>query len=92
MDHTAVIREFIIDNFLFGEGALSEDTDLFKKQIIDSTGILEVVSFLEERFGLKIVDDEMLPSNFSSLGNLSRFVASKMEATPSRPAGAAPRS
>ena len=72
------IKQFIVDNFLFGDGKnLSKETPLFEKGIIDSTGVLELVSFIEENFEITISDDELVQVNFSSLSAIEKFLQSK---------------
>ena len=72
------IKEFVVENFLFGEeGKLENDTDFFEKSIIDSTGILELVCFVEETCNLTISDDEIVEQNFSSVNNVSTFIEKK---------------
>ncbi len=72
------IRRFIKDNFLLGNDASLKDDDSFMgKGIVDSTGILEVVSFVEEAFGFKIDDEELLPDNLDSINNLTAFIQKK---------------
>jgi acyl carrier protein len=72
------IRGYIAENFLFGNAdQLSVDDSFLDKGIIDSTGILEIIMFLEEEFGVKVADNEMLPENLDSIGNLVRFIAKK---------------
>ena len=79
MDTSAKVREFVVENFLFGDGqALKDDTSFMEDGIIDSTGILELVFFLEETFGLKIEDEELVPDNMDSLQNISRFIERKL--------------
>ena len=75
------MREFIVDNFLFGQdGAdLTDEASLLEHGIIDSTGVLELVSFLEEGYQLKIDDEELIPENLDSIGNLARFVRRKLQ-------------
>ena len=69
------IREYIADNFLFGDTAQLNATDSFlDRGIIDSTGILEIVLFLEEEFGIKVADHEMLPENLDSIANIVSYV------------------
>ena len=71
-------KQFIIDNFLFGDGAkLADDTPLFEKGIIDSTGVLELVAFIEDNFRVKVTDDELVQENFSSLTAIEKFLQSK---------------
>ena len=61
MDITSLVREFVVENFLFGDGeVLKEDTSFMEEGIIDSTGILELVFFLEETFGVKVEDTELV--------------------------------
>lgn len=76
------IREFIVNNFLFGndDESFTVEDSFMEKGIIDSTGILEVIEFIEESYEIKIEDDELLPENLDSLINLSNFITRKMEA------------
>ena len=75
----STVREFIVNNFLFGQdGAeLTDDASLLELGIIDSTGVLELVSFLEGGYQLKIDDEELIPENLDSITNLARFVRRK---------------
>ena len=74
------IRQFIIDNFLFGEldTELSNDDSLLDRGIIDSTGVLELVTFLEDKYAMKIQDDELVPQNLDSVNGLVQFVNRKV--------------
>ena len=79
MAHSSKVREFIIENYLFGDGdTLAEDTSFLESGIIDSTGILELIFFLEETFDVKIEDDELVPENMDSLKNISLFMERKL--------------
>ena len=70
------IKEFIIENFLFGEESdLNDDTSFLEEGIIDSTGVLELIEFLEEEFEIEIDDEDMIPENLDSLNNLEKFMA-----------------
>ena len=75
------LRQFVIDNFLFGQsnGHLKNDDSFLDKGIIDSTGVLELVAFLEEKYQIKIQDRELIPDNLDSINNLIRFVESKLQ-------------
>ena len=75
------LRQFIIDNFLFGQGNgnLRNDDSFLDKGIIDSTGVLELVVFLEEKYHIKIQDRELIPDNLDSINNLVRFVETKLQ-------------
>jgi acyl carrier protein len=69
----------VVENFLFGDdGPLKEDTSFLEEGIIDSTGILELIAFLEETYGLTIRDEEYVPENFDTLGNVARFLERKL--------------
>jgi acyl carrier protein len=79
MDYVATVRDFVVANFLFGDGELlKEDTSFMEKGIVDSTGMLEMIMFLEETYNIKIEDDELVPENLDSLQNISRFVSRKV--------------
>ena len=72
------IRNFIIENFLFEEDdSLKEDTSFLESGIIDSTGILELVMFIEETYGINVEDDEIIPENLDSISNVVAYVNRK---------------
>ncbi len=82
MDISAIIRNFIIENFLFEESeTLKMDTSFLEGGIIDSTGILELVAFIEERFEIQVEDEELVPENLDSIANLAKFILKKKEAS-----------
>ena len=83
------IREFIVSNFLFGQNAasLTDEASFLEGGIIDSTGVLELVAFLEQRWAISVADRELLPENLDSVQNASRFVARKLEAQGAQVAG-----
>ena len=79
-----ITKQFIVDNFLFGDGAkLTDDTLLFEKGIIDSTGVLELVAFIEDNFNVTVADEELVQENFSSLIAIEKFLQSKNNKTAS---------
>ena len=79
MDTADIIKEFIIDNFLFGElDHFDENTELFEKGILDSTGIIELVGFIEKTFNITIDDEELIIDNFSSLSRITRYLQMKL--------------
>lgn len=82
----AEIKAFIVANFLFGdEGAgFTDEQSFLETGIIDSTGLLELVAFVEQKYGISIGDREMVPENLDSLSNVSRLVARKLEAVPAK--------
>lgn len=72
------IRQFILKNFYVADAAsLLDDTSLLDQGIIDSTGVLEVIAFIEDEFGVKVEDEEMLPENLDSIDRIDAFVARK---------------
>lgn len=80
------IREFVIDNFLFGQpDELFLDTDSFlEKGLIDSMGILTLVEFVRDRYRIAIEDEELIPENWDSVQRIARFIQSKFNSqTPS---------
>lgn len=79
MSGSKKIRAFIVDNFLFGDGSsLTNDTSFLEERIIDSTGILQIISLIEEEFNIKIDDEEILPENLDSLSNITVFLNKKL--------------
>ena len=81
-DIKAQVRQFIADNFIMGADgvALGDDDSFLEHQVLDSTGFLELISHLEESYGIKVLDDEMVPENLDSLRNVAEFVARKRAA------------
>jgi acyl carrier protein len=75
------IRSFIVENFLFGasDRDLKDGDSLLEKGIVDSTGVLELVAFLERSYGIKVADEELVPENLDSITNLGTYVARKRE-------------
>jgi acyl carrier protein len=73
------VRAFIVENFLFGnEDGLKDDTSFLDEGIIDSTGILEMVSYLEEEFGIHVEDEELIPENLNSINNVVAYLEKKV--------------
>ncbi|MBV8091828.1 MAG: acyl carrier protein [Acetobacteraceae bacterium] len=70
------IKQFVIEEFLpdVPEGDLTEDFDLIENGVIDSLGLLKVIAWIEDEFGVLIEVDEMVPENFSTIGTISAFV------------------
>jgi acyl carrier protein len=75
------VRSYILENFLFtdDESALNSEDSFLEKGVLDSTGILEVIYFLEEEFEISIDDEEMIPENLDSVNNIVKFVSSKQK-------------
>ena len=75
-----IVKQFIKKNFLFSDKKdnIDENMSLYENRIVDSTGVLEVVDFLEETFGIKIEDDELVPDNLDSIKKISKFIHKKI--------------
>ncbi len=72
------LKEFVVENFLFGEAnGLQDGTSFLEEGIIDSTGVLELVTFLEEDFGIQVADDELIPENLDSINNVAGYLERK---------------
>jgi len=82
-DISLAVRRFIGENFLFRDDgdAITHDASLLDAGIIDSTGVLELVSFLETTFGIEVQDDEMLPENLDSIRAIANYVSRKLESS-----------
>lgn len=79
MKNRDIIKNFIVDNFLFGDSSnFDENTNIFEKSIIDSTGILELVLFIEEYYNISISDEELIQENFSSVNTIAQFLQTKL--------------
>jgi len=74
------IRKFITDNFMIGQNPdeLKRDTSFLDNGIIDSLGVLELVSFVEEKFGIEVRDEELVPDNLDSINNLLGYIKRKL--------------
>ena len=75
------VRRFIIDNFLFGsdDPLLTDEASFLQTGIIDSTGILELISYVEDSYNIEIADDDVTPENLDSLDRIAKFVVRKLE-------------
>jgi len=73
------IHDFIVDRFLYGDRSkpLGPEDSLLDKGIIDSTGVLELVAFLQNEFGIEIPDEEIIPDNLDSIVKLTRYIQHK---------------
>ena len=76
MSHSATIRRFLIEEFLpdVPEQDLDQDLDLIENGVIDSLGLLKVIAWIEDQFGISVEVDEMVPENFSSIERISALV------------------
>jgi acyl carrier protein len=78
MNIQQTIHDYIVDNILFGDGEkLTEEVSFQESGILDSTGFLELITFAETRFGIRIADAEVVPDNFDTLRKMAAFVERK---------------
>jgi acyl carrier protein len=78
MKNIETIVNFIKESFLFNNGfKFNGDTNLFEKGILDSTGIIELISFIERNYDIVVEDDELLLDNFSTINSIESFLAQK---------------
>ncbi|HNW60197.1 MAG TPA: acyl carrier protein [bacterium] len=78
MDIRDQVYTYVVDTYLFGDGShLKDDDSLTGGGFIDSTGVIELVAYLESTFNLRIEDDEIIPDNFDSVERISRYIALK---------------
>ena len=75
------VKDFILEQFLFDDnnGDLANDVSFLETGIVDSTGILELLAFLEETYRIHIEDEELVPSNLDSIKNVVSFVTRKLK-------------
>lgn len=73
------LTDFVVENFLFGDAdrVPAAEESLVDGGIVDSTGILELIEFLESQFGIEVADTETVPTNLDSIANLTAFVLRK---------------
>lgn len=79
MSFKLAIRNFIVDSFLFGEDeGLSDDTSFLKQGIIDSTGVMQLVSFIQDQYNVSVADEDLTPENLDSIRKVSAFIERKI--------------
>ncbi len=81
MEIEAQVRKYVAQNLLFSDNGFEyEDNDSFLQEgIVDSVGVLELVLFVEETFGVNVDDQEITPDNFDSVNKLARYIRSKVD-------------
>ena len=81
MSVTADVEQFILSELSQGRGitAVDPDDNLLAKGIVDSHGVMELVAFLEERYGISVRDEDLTPENFESVARIEEFVARKQD-------------
>jgi len=78
MEIIKTIRKFLIENFLFEEDEnVRNETSFLENGILDSTGVLELIAFLEETYGIEVEDEEVIPENLDSIANVAQYILKK---------------
>ena len=78
MEVRIVVRNFISENFILDAAEdLREEDSLLERGIIDSTGVLELVAFIEEKYGITVEDDELIPENLDTIRDIAEFIRQK---------------
>lgn len=79
MEQKETVKNFIVNDLLFGNTALltSDDQSFLQTGILDSSGLLELITFIENTFGISVNDDELVPENLDSLDNVAKFIIKK---------------
>jgi len=78
-EHATALSEFVRNELLHGRKvALTEDADLLSAGIVDSLGILRLVAFIEERFGVQVPDEDVVFENFQSIGAMASYVSQRL--------------
>ena len=79
MNYKTEVKNFVVSNLLFGvAGDLKDNTSFLDSGTVDSTGVLEIIMFLEETYGIKIEPEEMVPENLDSIDRVSDFLTRKL--------------
>jgi acyl carrier protein len=71
------VRSYVASNFYIGPQPLADEASLLELGVVDSTGVLELVAFLERTFGLEVRDEELVPENLDSIDAICEFVSRK---------------
>lgn len=74
------IRQYLAENFLFSDNGykLEDESSFLEEGVVDSTGVLELVMFVEETFGISVQDEEIVPQNFDSVSQLAAYIRRKL--------------
>ena len=84
MNVLETVKAYVVENFLFGDDSrIGPKTEFLENGILDSTGVLELVGFLEEKFGIRVEDDELVPDNMNSLEKIALYISKKTDKTQS---------
>lgn len=76
MDIKSQVRQYIAKNLLFSDNGFpyGDNASFLEEGIVDSLGVMELVLFIEEKFGVKVKDEELTPDNFDSVNNLAEYI------------------
>lgn len=86
INYAKEVRDFVVSNFLFGEaGSLTDDTSFLESGVIDSTGMLELIMFLENTCEVRVEPEEMVPENLDSVNRVAQFLSRKKGGTAAAP-------
>ena len=79
MDIKEQIRQYLAENFLFSDNGfnLGDDDSFLEEEVVDSTGVMELVLFVEDNFGVSVADEEIIPDNFDSVNQLAAYIQRK---------------
>ncbi len=79
MNYKTRVKDFVVSNLLFGAaGDLKDNMSFLESGTIDSTGVLEIIMFLEETYGIKVEPEDMVPENLDSIDRISEFLTRKL--------------
>jgi acyl carrier protein len=79
--YAATLREFVAENFLFRADAdIADNQSLLETGVMDSTGVLELIAFLEQTYGITVADAEIVPENLDSIDNMTSYLSAKLAA------------
>ncbi len=79
MDIKEKIRQYLAENFMFSDDGfkLDDDASFLEEEVVDSTGVMELVLFVEDNFGVAVADEEIVPDNFDSVNQLAAYIQRK---------------
>ena len=81
-DYERDVRDFIAENFILDDDDLPGDASLTREGVLDSMGVLELIMFIEERYGLKVPDEDTVPENFDTIDRIVAYLRAQREAAP----------
>ncbi|MGA1193973.1 MAG: acyl carrier protein [Kiritimatiellia bacterium] len=76
------IQNFILERFLFGDGDIAPTVPLFESGVIDSTGVLEIITFIKEKYGLHVPDEDLIPEHFATPASIADYLHLRLNDLP----------